>query len=113
MPLFTSDKEITMKRFAFLQAAFAALVFVLVPAAQAADGPQSTTEQIAQLDINSADAELIASALDGIGLFKAREIVAYREMFGNFRSVDELAEVKGVGMVTIDRNRHKILIQSD
>ncbi|NKB31598.1 MAG: hypothetical protein GKR91_00655 [Pseudomonadales bacterium] len=102
-----------MKRLAVLPAVFAALLFAFTPVAQAADAPQSTTEEISQLDINSANAESIASALDGIGLVKARDIVAYREMFGSFRSVEELAEVRGVGMATVDKNRHKIVILSD
>lgn len=102
-----------MKRLAVLPAIFTALLFAFVPVAQAADAPQATTEEISQLDINTANAESIASALDGVGLIKAREIVAYRDMFGNFRSVDELAEVRGIGMVTVEKNRHKIVILSD
>ncbi len=102
-----------MKRLVYLQAVLAALILAFVPVAQAADEADSTTEQILQLDINSANAESIANALDGIGLVKAREIVAYREMFGDFHSIDELAEVRGVGMLTVEKNRHKILIASD
>lgn len=62
------------------------------------------------VDINSADAATIAEALDGIGLVKAQEIVAYPELFGKFDSVDELAEVKGISASTIEKNRDKILI---
>ena len=37
-----------------------------------------STQQIQMADINSADPPAIAAALDGVGLAKAQEIVAYR-----------------------------------
>ncbi len=99
-----------MTKLDWMKAAIAALVLTVVPLAQAVDAPQSTTQQVTQLDINSADATAIAAALEGVGMVKAREIVAYREMFGNFRTVDELAEVQGIGAATVEKNRHRILI---
>ncbi len=63
-----------------------------------------------QVDINSADATTLALALEGVGMSKAQDIVAHREQFGEFKSVDELAEVSGIGPATIARNRDKILI---
>lgn len=94
----------------WLKAAVAALVLMFAPLTLAADTPEDTTQRVIQLDINSADASAIAAALDGVGLVKAREIVAYREMFGKFRSIDELAEVQGIGPVTVEKNRHRIII---
>lgn len=76
----------------------------------AVEAQPATTEQVQMLDINSADAATIAAALDGVGLTKAQEIVAYREMFGNFHSVDELAEVKGIGAATVEKNRQRIIV---
>ena len=64
-----------------------------------------------QVDINSADAATLALALDGIGAAKAREIVEHREKNGDFKSVDQLAEVNGIGKATIERNRSRILIR--
>jgi len=63
------------------------------------------------VDINTASAEEIAATLSGVGLSKAEEIVRYRESNGAFAHVDELVNVKGVGMKTVDRNRDKIVIQ--
>lgn len=63
-----------------------------------------------QVDINSADADTLALALDGVGLSKAREIVAHRERFGEFKTLEELEEVRGIGPATIAANRDKILI---
>ena len=45
------------------------------------------------LDINQADAASIASVLKGIGPAEAKELIAYREMFGSFRTLDDLLEV--------------------
>lgn len=99
-----------MSRWTFLRAACAALILCFSPFLAAVEAPQDSTQQIAQVDINKADAATIAAALDGIGMVKAEEIVAYRTMFGNFRSVDELLAVPGIGEVTLERNRSRIVI---
>ncbi|MEO5558306.1 MAG: helix-hairpin-helix domain-containing protein [Dokdonella sp.] len=64
----------------------------------------------AQVDINSADAKTLAETLNGIGLVKAEAIVAYRSTNGPFKTVDELAKVKGIGEKTIAANRDAIVI---
>jgi len=102
-----------MNQLAWLQAALAVLLLSTSPLSAAAEAPQDTTEQVVQLDINNADAVAIAAALEGVGMVKAQEIVAYREMFGNFRSVDELLEVQGIGVATLEKNRHRILITAN
>jgi competence protein ComEA len=60
------------------------------------------------VNINKADAQTIASSLDGIGLGKAQAIVAYRGAHGPFKSVDDVGNVKGVGAKTLERNRDAI-----
>ena len=62
------------------------------------------------VNVNTASAEEIAANLSGVGLNKARQIVAYREANGAFLHVDELVNVKGIGLKTIDRNRGMILV---
>ncbi|MDX1490490.1 MAG: ComEA family DNA-binding protein [Pseudohongiellaceae bacterium] len=64
------------------------------------------------VDINSADAETLALALDGVGMAKAQDIVEYRQKNGAFNSVDDLAQVKGVGPATIARNRDKMTTET-
>ena len=64
------------------------------------------------VDINSADADTLASGLNGIGDAKARAIVAYRDEHGAFRSADELVQVKGIGQRLVDLNREVISIGS-
>lgn len=65
------------------------------------------------VNINTADAQTIAKALDGIGMAKAKAIVAFREEHGPFKSVDELSQVKGVGPSMLERNHDAILLGSD
>ncbi|MEM9532457.1 MAG: ComEA family DNA-binding protein [Pseudomonadota bacterium] len=62
------------------------------------------------VDINRASAEEIAEALDGVGLSKAEAIVAYRKANGAYKHRDELINVKGIGMSTVERNRDYIQI---
>ena len=69
--------------------------------------------QVAQavtVNLNTADAETLQRELAGIGATKAQAIVAYREAHGNFASVDELLEVKGIGEATLDKNRDKLMV---
>ena len=62
------------------------------------------------VNVNTADAQAIADALQGIGLTKARAIVEYREKHGPFRSADDLSLVKGIGERTVELNRQDILV---
>ncbi len=78
--------------------------------AQTVDKPAEVSDVLNKVDINSADAATLALALDGIGMAKAQEIVAYRELNGEFKSIEELAQVKGIGEATIAKNRDRIII---
>ncbi len=60
------------------------------------------------VDINTADAETIAATLNGVGMSKAQAIVDYRETNGRFKHPDELVNVKGIGLATVDKNRELI-----
>ena len=66
--------------------------------------------QAEAVDINTASAGALASAIDGVGERKAATIVAYRDANGPFSSIDELARVKGIGAATIDRNRDNLTV---
>ena len=65
------------------------------------------------VNINTATAEQIADSLKGVGLSKAEKIVEYRDTNGRFTHVDELVNVKGIGVRTVDINREKILLKDD
>jgi competence protein ComEA len=64
------------------------------------------------VDINSADASTLASAITGVGESKAAAIVAYRDTHGPFASVDELSKVKGVGMKTVNKSRNNLMVSA-
>ena len=62
------------------------------------------------LDINSATVEQLDKTLVGVGKVKAEAIVKDREKNGNFKSVDDLVRVKGIGPATLEKNRSKITV---
>ena len=64
------------------------------------------------VNINTADAEALAAAINGVGVKKAHDIVSHREKNGPFQSVDELAGVSGIGMQTVDRSRANLTVKS-
>ena len=62
------------------------------------------------VNINRASAGELTS-LHGIGSSKAQAIILYREAFGDFKTVDELAKVKGIGAKTIEKNRSRLQVR--
>lgn len=62
------------------------------------------------VNINTADAKTIGDALSGIGLKKAEAIIKYREEKGPFETVEELANVKGIGEKTVEKIKNDILL---
>lgn len=60
------------------------------------------------VNINTADAQTLATNMNGVGLSKAEAIVAYRKANGPFHSIDDLAKVKGIGAKTVERNRDNL-----
>lgn len=57
------------------------------------------------VDINTADAETLATVMEGVGAKKAEAIVADREKNGPFKSIDDLSRVKGISEKTVEANR--------
>lgn len=73
-------------------------------------GTQSgTTANGGKISLNSATAEQL-DQLDGIGPSKAAAIIRYREEHGPFRSVDELANVPGIGEKTLEKFRDRLTV---
>lgn len=54
------------------------------------------------VNINTADKEMLI-LLPGIGPVAAEAILTYRKDNGNFKSVDELTKVKGIGDKTLEK----------
>lgn len=65
------------------------------PPASAQDEPTRADDAVGPVNVNTADAEVLAE-LPGIGPAKAAAIIAYREEHGPFASLEELDEVKGI-----------------
>lgn len=63
------------------------------------------------VNINTADAASLARELVGIGETRARAIVEYRTQNGPFRSIEELALVKGIGPRVIEQNRANLRVE--
>ncbi|MDX1560515.1 MAG: ComEA family DNA-binding protein [Marinobacter sp.] len=66
--------------------------------------------QEAAININTADVATLAS-LNGIGQSKAEAIVAYREANGPFAVTADLANVKGIGERTIEKNAPRLTVK--
>lgn len=62
-----------------------------------------------KVDINKAGVKEI-STLSNIGEKKAQDIVDYRKTHGDFKSIDELKKVKGVGAATVEKNRERLFV---
>lgn len=73
-----------MKKFAVI----ASLVFSLFAS------PAILAEMV---NLNKADAATLQANLKGVGEKKAQAIVAYRQENGEFKSIEEIMEVKGIG----------------
>ena len=63
------------------------------------------------IDLNMASAELLADTLEGVGIVRAQAIVSYREMHGDFQSIDQLMEVDGIGPAILESNRIRLRVE--
>lgn len=68
-------------------------------------------EQPATVNINTANADTIAAVLNGVGAVRAQSIVKWREQHGPFTSMAQLAEVRGVGAVVLEKNKDRIVLE--
>lgn len=64
----------------------------------------------ALVNINTADEETLVVELKGIGLKRAKAILAYRNEHGSFNSIDDLVKVKGITKKIVDQNRTIITV---
>ena len=107
----TQLKDPTMSSSITKAALFAkalALSLLLVGVAHAADRP--SLHPADKVNLNTADAATIDRVLLNIGAAKAEAIVAYRKEHGAFKSPEQLALVKGIGLKTVEKNRDRIVL---
>ena len=62
------------------------------------------------VNINEAGAEELKTLLVGIGDSKAKAIVEYRKVNGDFSVVGDLSNVKGIGDKLVEKNRSRITL---
>lgn len=72
----------------------------------------AVTAFAAPVDINTASAQQIAEAMVGVGESKAEAIVAFRKEHGAFKTIDDVAMVKGIGEKTVEKNRDNITVNA-
>lgn len=63
------------------------------------------------VNINTDSAAVLAAGLNGIGLRRAEQIVAYREANGAFKDPYELTVIKGIGERIVARNEARIRLR--
>ena len=64
----------------------------------------------APVNINTADAQTLDEALNGVGPVTARRIVEFRDANGAFSDPSEIVLVKGIGEKTLEKNIEDILV---
>jgi competence protein ComEA len=65
------------------------------------------------VNVNKADAPTLAAELTGVGLAKAQAIVEHREQYGPFKSVEDLMNVPGIGVRTLEINKEFIRLSDE
>ncbi|MGO2708112.1 MAG: ComEA family DNA-binding protein [Leuconostoc mesenteroides] len=48
--------------------------------------------------------------LDGIGVKKAEQIIAYREEHGGFKSIEEIKQISGIGEKRFEALKDKVTV---
>jgi len=106
----------TVRRYALLFALITSLIAVLTaPVSVVAQSAVAIVDGLVTsplLNINTADADTIATVLAGIGAVKAQAIVDYRDAQGGFVHIDELQDVPGIGEVTFARIKGLLTIEA-
>ena len=104
---------ILLKRIVLIITTTIAFSTIVMAASEPTDEMRSLviTADYEPVNINKASAARIAAAMKGVGLKTATAIVAYRKDNGPFKTMDELAEVKGVGAATLRKNQRVIVLE--
>ncbi len=71
--------------------------------------PDSSNTVNGKININTADVAELQN-LNGIGESKAKAIIEYREQNGNFKSIDDLKNVSGIGDTVYNKIKDNITV---
>ncbi len=77
---------------------------------QAAETSKPAGNTVTAVNINTATTEQL-SQLDGIGKAKAEAIILYRKQHGQFKSLDDITQIKGIGKAILDKNRSMLALE--
>jgi len=80
-----------------------------IPSSPQIDSEQMPSHQQQTVNINQADSDSL-STLKGIGKQKAQAIISYRQENGAFTDVNDLLNVKGIGLKVIQDNITRLKI---
>lgn len=69
---------------------------------------QSTLAPSSKIDLNKADLSQLTGSFKGVGKKRAQAIIDYRNKQGEFKSIDDLAKIKGFGKKFVEKNRDKL-----
>ena len=61
-----------------------------------------------KINLNKADLSTLTGSFKGIGKKRAQAIITYRDSHHGFKSIEELADIKGFGQHFMDINREKL-----
>ncbi|MCW0503897.1 ComEA family DNA-binding protein [Aeromonas piscicola] len=70
----------------------------------------TTAKESGKVNLNTANINEL-TVLKGIGEKKAQAIVDFREKQGKFTTVEQLADVSGIGPATLEANRDMIIVK--
>jgi len=73
---------------------------------------ESQNDNIGKIDINTASLEQL-QLIDGIGPSIAQRIIDYRTENGDFKTIEELMNVSGIGEKTFEKMKVYIKVGSD
>lgn len=66
---------------------------------------QSALQTHKKINLNSASANDLTHAIKGIGHKRALAIIQYRQKHGHFRTITDLASVRGIGLRFVQTHR--------
>ena len=69
-------------------------------------------EEMSKVNLNTATREELLT-LDGIGESYADRIIAYRQNNGPFQSTEEIMQVKGIGEMTYQKIKDRIIVKQE
>ena len=68
----------------------------------------SAASQHEKVNINQASAEQLARGLRGVGAARAKAIIELREKLGGFKDIEDLLQVRGLGVKVLEDNKERI-----